>query len=159
VIAVGRDAAKRAVDQLLSGDDKIAVKEEKPEEAKSRRWKTIALVVLGLFLVVGVVGLLLHYWMYFLLAGALGVAGLIGWSRLRKPRSAAEPLKESEKEHALPVEKARVSAKVDPEVAALSLAKKRAEAELKAQELVEAEATREHELDEELAAMKARLKK
>ncbi|MBL8742388.1 MAG: hypothetical protein JNK04_14870, partial [Myxococcales bacterium] len=90
-IAAGKDAAKRALDDLLSTDEEKAKREaEKAGEQKSRRWKYIALGVLALCLVVGVVGLMLKFWTYFLFAGVLGVAALYGWWRLRKRRSATK---------------------------------------------------------------------
>ncbi|MFO0619175.1 MAG: hypothetical protein U0414_41685 [Polyangiaceae bacterium] len=75
-IAAGRRAVKRAADDLLlSDDEKAARTAEEERAAKSRRWKWIAGLILAVVLVIGVVGLVLSYWYWFLLAGVLGVAG------------------------------------------------------------------------------------
>ena len=158
-IAVGRDAAKRAVDQLLSGEDKPALPSETTSATKTRRWKIVAVAVLGLFLIVGVIGLLLSYWYWFLAAGVLGLVGLVGWSRLRSRLAKRSPPKDTAKDEAPALEAVRVSTKA--EVAAppqVSAEARRAEAEARAHAVAEAHAIREQEVDEELAAMKARLK-
>lgn len=149
-IAVGRDAAKRAVDKLLSGEDGAASTEGAPADPKSRRWKIIAAVVLGLCLLVGFVGLLLNYWVYFLAAGLLGIGGLVGWSRLQKriaARKIANEKTPTAKEHAPSIEAVRVRHDALPAAPAA------------AEALEEAHAMREQEVDDELAAMKARLKR
>lgn len=161
-VAVGRDAAKRAVDELLSGEDTNASAEESAADSKNRRWKIIGAVVLGLCLVVGVLGLLLHYWLYFLAAGLLGVGGLVGWSRLRKRMGARQlskgTAKAASKESAPALEPVRVRLEA-PEDDAAKAAIRRAKTEAEAQALEEAHAVREQEVDDELAAMKARLKR
>ncbi len=149
-LAVGRDAAKRAVDQLLSGEDSAVSTEDAAADSKSRRWKIIASVVLGVCLLVGVLGLLLNYWLYFLAAGLLGVGGLIGWSRLKKrvgARKIANDTKTSAKERTPLIEPVRVRLEAPPAAPAAPDA------------LEEAHAMREQEVDDELAAMKARLKR
>jgi hypothetical protein len=158
VVAVGRDAAKRAADKLLSDED---ASEGEVTDSKSRRWKLIALVVLGLFLLVGFVGLLLNYWFYFLAAGVLGVGGLVGWSRLKKRRGARKPTKDKKeiaKEGSAP-ESVRVRLAAREAAPAAADGASRAEADVDAQASAEARAIREHEVDDELAAMKARLKR
>ncbi len=157
-IAVGRDAAKRAVDELLSGDDASVPQTEKAEASKSRRWKLIAMGVLGLFLVVGLIGLLLSYWYWFLGAGVLGVAGLVGYSRLKSRIAKRSLPKEEPKVEAIAAPSVRVSKVADAEPAPSSAEARRAEVESRARALAEAQAVREQEVDEELAAMKARLK-
>jgi hypothetical protein len=158
VIAVGRDAAKRAVDGLLSGDDASVPEPEKAEASKSKRWKLIAMGVLGLFLVVGLIGLLLSYWYWFLGAGVLGVAGLIGYSRLRSRIAKRSLPKEAAKDEDVAAPPVRISKAADPEPVRPSAEERRAEVESRARALAEAQAVREQEVDEELAAMKARLK-
>ena len=156
VLAVGRDAAKRATDKLLSDED-VPGSEDKAA-SKPRRWKLVALVVLGLSLIIGLVGLLLNYWLYFLAAGVLGVGGLVGWSRLKKRMGAKKSPKDrkdieagdSPRHESVRVHLAPGAATTPPTGAAT-----RAEADAQ----TEARAAREHEVDEELAAMKARLKR
>ena len=161
VIGVGRDAAKRAADKLLADEDAVA-SDGKPADSKSRRWKLIALVVLGLFLLVGLVGLLLNYWFYFLAAGLLGVGGLVGWSRLKKRIGARKPSKDrkeiAEEDSPAP-ESVRIRLAPRDAAPAAPSTRTRADADADAQALAEARATREHEVDDELAAMKARLKR
>jgi hypothetical protein len=164
-IAAGKDAAKRALDDIILSDDEKAKREtEKAEVQKSRRWKYIALAVLGLCLVVGVIGLVLSYWQYFLLAGVLGVGALYGWWRFRKSRAATVEAK-VETTEAPPAVAAKTSAEPvrvakEPEVdaaaeraAAAQAARERAEVQR------EARAEAERQIDDELAQMKARLKK
>lgn len=165
-IAAGKDAAKRALDDIILSDEEKAKREtEKAEVQKSRRWKYIALGVLGLCLVVGVIGLVLSYWQYFLLAGLLGAGALYGWWRFRKSRSAAKEAKEAAVEAA--AKPAAIKAKAEPvrvvEEPEVDLAAQRAAAAQEARERAEAQrearAEAERQIDDELAEMKARLKK
>jgi hypothetical protein len=161
VIAVGRDAAKRATDKLLDDDDAPG-EDENAGSKPRRRWKLIALVVLGLFLLVGLIGLLLNYWFYFLAAGVLGVGGLVGWSRLKKRIGARKPSKDRKeiaKEDSPAPESVRVRLASREAAPTAPKTATRADADAEAQALAEARATREHEVDDELAAMKARLKR
>lgn len=166
-LSAGKDAAKRAeraVGSLLA-DEEAPAKDE--SEKKSRNYKIIAVVVLGLFAVIGIVGLLLSYWYWFLVAGVVGLAGLIGYSRLKSRLGKAKASKQvasrevaasDAAEPALePARTARVA--IDDEPKKPSQAELRAAAEAKAKAIAEAEAIREQEVDDELAAMKARLKK
>ncbi len=160
-LAAGKDAAKRAVDELLTGEQAKVEKAEDAAPSKGRRYKTIALVVLALCLVVGLIGLLLSYWYWFLAAGVVGLAGLIGYSRLKSRLAKAKPSDDRKVEPA--AEKApaleRTRTPPDAEAVRAALEAKRAEAAARQRALAEAEAMREQEVDEELAAMKARLKK
>jgi hypothetical protein len=180
-ISVGKDAAKRAVDGLLGPEGADAKAAGDASAAKTRRWKIFALVALGLCLVVGLVGLLLSYWYWFLAAGVVGVAGLVGWSRLkagwaRRKAEGGARIDEAAAKEPPAIERSKVArAKVgDDEVDATAeaereaaaeaearrtAAKARAEAAARARAAEEARVQREHEVDEELAAMKARLKK
>lgn len=170
-IAAGRDAAKRAVDDFLSSDeDKAAREVAKSESSKGTRWKLIAFAVLGLFLFVGLVGMLLNYWYWFLALGVLGVVGIYGFWKLRGrlARKKENAVSSEPEKAALP---AKVTAKVrvekaaeDDEAPSAAAAKKaaaerRAESEARARAAAEARVVEEQEVDEELAALKARMKK
>ena len=204
VLAVGRDAAKRAVDDLLAGQAGSKPKAPEPTEheakaSKAKRWKYAAVGVLGLFLAIGVIGLVMHFWYWFLAAGVLGIAGYVGYTMLRR-RVAKGALPAEEKQQrakdleledaevpalraieakrVAPVREAKAIASKtatkeldvdasDPEGDArrAELAARRAKLEARKAELeartraAEAEAIREQEVDDELAAMKARLKR
>lgn len=158
-LSVGRDAAKRAVHQLLDGD---ASASEAPKSGapKARRWKLLAGVLLGLCLFVGVVGMVLNYWVWFLGAGVLGFAGLYGWWKLRARLGAAKLSAPPEaKATALPTRSRGVRVATDPETTAPTPAERRAEVEARARALAEARATEEQQVEDELAALKARIKK
>ncbi|HTJ80458.1 MAG TPA: hypothetical protein VL400_02010 [Polyangiaceae bacterium] len=180
-LAVGKDAAKRAMRDLLSDGeqptssptDRGAAKDA-AAASKSRRWKIVAVAVLGLFLFVGLIGLVLNYWAYFLGAGVLGLGALVAWWWLRRRlaegktgATAESKSSASAKTEAAetPREKLRVSDEpaADDEAAAearrAALAARREELTMRAKALAEARAQQEQEVDEELAAMKARLKK
>ena len=162
-LAAGKDAAKRALDDIILSDEEKAKREtEQAEVQKSRRWKYIALGVLGLCLVVGVVGLVLSYWQYFLLAGVLGAGAVYGWWRFRKSRAAAKTAKADAETASIPAKEKAEPVRVveEPEV---DLAAQRAAAAQEARERAEvqreARAEAERQIDDELAQMKARLKK
>lgn len=149
-LALGKDAAKRAVDGLLSSDEERAGEEaERPGKSKSRRNKLIAYGVVALLVLVGIAGLMLRFWPWFLLLGIVGFVGLYGWSRIRKRFSAkkAEP--------ALRVEESAVAQNQIP-AARIDAEEARAR---EAQAREEARAIEESEIEDELAAMKARLDK
>lgn len=158
--AAGMSVAKRALqDALLTDDEREARDGDLASAKKSRRTKTIVYAAIGLLLFIGVIGLALSYWHWFLLAGVAGAAGLYVRSRLRKrrtPRGGDAELVESEtsavEAAAARRERARstaaqAAAQVEPEAPA----PRRPTAE-------EAEADAEA-VDAELAAMKARLRK
>lgn len=174
-LAAGKDAARRAVEDLLSSDEEKAQKEaERVAQSKRRRNKLIAYGVVGLILVLGLVGMVLSYWPWFVLAGLVGVAGLYGRHRLRKrwreKREQRGELKAEQQQQkvrlpadrseALPragVEKPRDDRRdEDRELDALALQEARAR-EAAARD--QARVAEENEVDQELAAMKARLKK
>ncbi len=162
-IAAGKDAAKRAAKELLSSDEDIAAKEpERDEQRKGRRTKLLVYGVLGLFLVVGVIGLLLSYWQWFLLAGLAGLGGLYGWWRLRKRLAARKEAADeaSRAAQAAEAEATRRAALEETERARVASAKQLAEARAEeARAALEARAADEQAVEDELAAMKARLKK
>jgi Flp pilus assembly protein TadB len=145
LVAAGKDAAKRAADDLLSSEDERS-SEELERKGSSKRWKLIGIGLLALFLVVGVIGMVMSYWPWFLLAGVVGLAGAVGWRRLSKRRAAKRAPRPT------------LEARIEPEKAAalrprVVVADEPQEAEKRvARELEEAQA-----VDEELAAMKARL--
>ena len=161
-IAAGKDAAKRALDDLLLSDEEKAERAAvETRDSKGRRWKLVAIAVLGLFLIVGVIGLVLNYWQWFLAAGVLGLVGLYAWWRMRrrlgkKAEPAVETVAPARVATESPKERLRAP---DPAEAAEAQARAKEAREARAKELAEARAQSEAEVDEELAAMKARLKK
>ncbi len=152
VLAAGKDAAKRAARDLLGEDEEAESKEaEKPEASKNRRTKLIVLAVLTLFVVIGVLGLLMSYWHWFLLAGLLGLGGFYARWRWRRRKAAKLEQKET------PEVKTRV-AEIEPAQEESG----RSEAEMLARDAharAEALAAEEAALDDELASLKARLNK
>lgn len=171
-VAAGKDAATRAARGLLGDDD--AGKTD--ATSKARKWKLIAGAVLALCVVLGLIGLVLNYWLWFLAAGVIGLAGLFGYWRLRAKLAARREAK-GLPETAVDASAAKAMAsaesvakpaarRVDAEGAAdaerraeAAREARRLEAERDARARAEAEATREQEVDDELAAMKARLGK
>lgn len=116
-----------------------------------RPYPHILLGLLGLFLVIGVVGLALTYWPYFLIAGLLGLAGLYGrWRWRRRKTEGEEPKKEAQKPTRSRIEGEPAEQATRPVDAGEQARQRRARAE--------AAAAEEAALDEELAAMKARIK-
>ena len=91
--SAAKDAAQRAIDDVLSTEEERAQrKAERAELARKKRNKWIALGVVGLLLLLGVLGLALHFWHWFLLAGIVALAALYGrhrWRRSRKARGTA----------------------------------------------------------------------
>jgi Flp pilus assembly protein TadB len=81
VSAAGRNAARRALDDLVSSDEGRA---ERAVDSKRRRRKLIAYAIVGLLLVLGILGLVVSYWQWFILAGVVGLVGIYGWYLLRK---------------------------------------------------------------------------
>lgn len=167
-LAAGKNAAKRAVESLLSSDEEKAKQEaERAAKSKSGRNKLIAYGVVGLLILVGLFGMLVSYWQWFLLLGLLSAGGLYGWYRLRK-RFRAKKDGDSEANEAAAkrgTSQLRVSddesdnathdrqqARVRPQ----DLAEQRAQ---QAAAREQASAVEEREIEDELAAMKARLDK
>ncbi len=163
-LAAGKDAAKRAVADLFESDeDKTKKEAERSEASKKKRTKYIAYAVVALLLVLGLVGLVLSYWQYFLLAGLLGVAGLYGYWRLRKRLRASGEEPEQEEKAAPVANKIEKKAEPAPEPTRIDTeALRREQAEKRAREaraLEEARAVEAQAIDDELAAMKAKLKR
>ena len=163
-LAAGRDAARRAMDDLLSTDEEKAEKAAAGEHAsKSRRTKLIVYAVVGLLLVLGVVGFVLSYWQWFLLLGVAGVVGVVGWHRLRKRLKAGK----SEPTAALGSNEGRRVKTQAPSEALLGAPKqpvgmhaaqdRQARDDARVRE--ELRTAEEEAVEEELAAMKARLNK
>jgi Flp pilus assembly protein TadB len=87
--AVAKHAAERALeDALLTDEERAKRRAEQDALAKRKRNKRIALVAIGSLLVIGLIGLMLHYWYWSLLLGLAGVAGLYGRHRWRARRAA-----------------------------------------------------------------------
>jgi len=171
VVSAGKEAAKRALDEILPPEKDAAGSEEKGKESSSRRWWIIAGVIAAVLIVVGVIGLVLTYWKWFLLAGVLGLGALYGYyrarSRLRdrkkQPKQAAEAQKvrvETTSKTSERSEEDRAATDLAAKERAADIARLRElEAQRDAAAEREARAAREREVEDELAAMKARIKR
>jgi len=107
---------------------------EKDALARKKRNKRIALVAIGLLVAVGLLGLMLHYWYWSLLLGAVGAAALYGRHRWRARRGSrkkieAAPAKEKPKARIAAPEPARIEeppdAAIDEDLAELKARLKR----------------------------------
>jgi hypothetical protein len=149
LLAAGKDGARRLAARVAPDDDEADAPEGKATApAKSRRNKLLVIGAFALLVLVGLLGLVVSYWHWFLLVGLAGLVGLYGWSRLRgrlrtPPGAAAAAVAEPR-------------AKVPQRVERADRAPVRAAAPT---DTPEREQAREQELDEELAALKARVKK
>ena len=123
--------AKRALDDATLSDEQRA---KKDALAKRKRTKRIVQVAIGGLVVVGLIGLMLHYWYWSLLLGLVGAAALYGRHRWRARRALK---KKPDAVAALEAPAAKV--RVEPEAAP-------------AEDL-------DASIDEDLAELKARLKK
>jgi hypothetical protein len=173
MLTAGKDAAKRAAADLFLSDEERAAKEaEEAAATKKRRTKWLVLGVLGLFVVIGVLGMVMSYWHYFLAAGLLGLAGLYARSRLKQrlaAKRAAEGLRieapgssadaDADSEGEQPRRKATATDDDDAATRARDGRAQQARREREARSLAEARAAEEQDVEDELAAMKARLDK
>ncbi|MFO0552335.1 MAG: hypothetical protein U0271_28365 [Polyangiaceae bacterium] len=177
-LAAGKDAAKRALDDLLLSDEEKEKRSlAEKQAARRRRWKYVAIGVVSLLLLAGLVGLVMAYWQWFLAAGILGLAGLLGYYQLRRKLRAKRAAKEEANAEAEKAEKTeakerkrveksspppKAAAKPEPvRVASTDQSVeeiRRRTAELRAAREAR-EAAEAAAVDEELAAIKARLKK
>lgn len=133
--ARAKAAAERVLEESLMSDEELEAKRAQDEAlAKRKRQKTLALVVIGALIVLGVVGMVLAYWHWFLLAGLLGLAALYARHRWRT-RSKGTPAPKTRVE-ATPKAKA-----AEPEKPALA-----------------SREAHDREIEDELAALKARKK-
>ena len=163
-LAAGRDTARRAMDDLLSTDEEKAEKAEARYHAsKSRRTKLIVFAVVGLLLVLGIVGFVLSYWQWFLLLGVAGVVGVVGWHRLRRRLKAGkgEPMAAvgSNEERRVKTRAASEALLGAPRQPARMHAARGRQAHDDARVRDELRTAEEEAVEEELAAMKARLNK
>jgi hypothetical protein len=154
-ISVGREAARCAVGDLLSSEGESKATTEDTSRSRARRWKVGLVVGLGLLVVLGLVGLVLSYWLWFLGAGLLGLGGLFGWWRIRRRFTGKKEIGKATEPVAAKVERVRV-APVEP-VAALHRAESAPGAHASEEASEENGAAQEQAIEEELAAMKARL--
>ncbi len=139
--AAAREKAGRAIEDVLSTEEeRDKRKAERAAAAKRKRTKWLVLGVIGLLLLIGVVGMALRYWPYFLLLGIVALAALYGRHRWRKSRSSAKQVEVARVEER-PIE---VAQRAPPP----ALAKPEVDA-----------AIDDASIDEELAALKARVKK
>ena len=84
-----KEAAERALDDALLSEEERATRDAEEAQVKSRRRKRrLALIVVGVLIVLGVIGLVLRYWYWFLLLGVVGLLALYGRHRFRKWRGA-----------------------------------------------------------------------
>lgn len=144
-------AARRAVGDLLSSDAATKPTPEDAPRSNARRWKIGLVLGLGLLVVLGLLGLALSYWLWFLGAGLLGLGGLYGWWRLRR-RFAGRKEKRTAIEPVAPRVERILVAPIAPVAE-----RPRVESDADARALEEDGATRAQAIEEELAAMKARL--
>lgn len=85
--SAAKQAAERALEDALSSDEERAQRKvEQAALAKRKRTKLIVLGVVGFLLVLGVIGMVLSYWHWFLLLGLVGLLALYGRHRWRARR-------------------------------------------------------------------------
>lgn len=133
--AAAKNAAERALDEaLLSDEERAERRAEQDALARRKRTKRIAQVAIGSLLVVGLVGLMIHYWYWALLLGVVGALGVYARHRWRKRK---RKKLEAPRVRAEPVE-APVQARIAPPAASVE----------------EPDAS----IEEDLAALKARIK-
>ncbi len=129
-LAVAKQAFERALEDPA----------ERDALAKRKRNKRIAQIAIGALVVVGLLGLMLHYWYWSLLLGVVGVAGLYGRHRWRARRTS----KKKQIEAAAPREAlAPKKVRVEPEITPVEHAPEDEDAAI----------------DDDLAELKARLKR
>lgn len=139
-----RDAASKAIDDaLLTDEERAQRKAVEVADAKRKRSKTIAIGVVGLLLVLGIIGLVVSYWQWFLLAGLVGLGALYARYRWRKRRG----------EKKLRVSDASSATRSAPPRKAVSPPARVAPAP---EPMTQKD---EQSIEEELAALKARVKK
>jgi hypothetical protein len=153
VLAAGKGAAKRAVLDLLSSDEERSKRDAENEKAsQQRRRKLIVGGVIVLFLVIGIIGMLVSYWQWFLLLGLVGVAAFIGWRWIRRRVGAPKKKGEAVRVEAPPAPEATTRA---PRISQREAEEKERDARARA----EAEAAKEQAaVEDELAQMKARIR-
>ena len=143
LLDAGRDAAKRAIEDFtLSDDEKAAREAERAAEAKRRRWKWIAIGVGALVLVISLIFLLAQIWMWILgIAVVAAIAVAIYYYAQRKWRAMREPkVRELPKSEEI-VEETRPAPRIAKDVPVID------------------HDARERQIDEELAALKAKTKR
>ncbi|HEY1960634.1 MAG TPA: hypothetical protein VGH28_33715 [Polyangiaceae bacterium] len=122
--ALAKHAAERA----------LADPAEQDALSKRKRNKRIAQIAIGALVVVGLLGLMLHYWYWSLLLGFVGVAGLYVRRRWRARRASRKKI-----EVTAPREAPALKVRIEPEPAPVE----------------DADAS----IDDDLAELKARLKR
>jgi Flp pilus assembly protein TadB len=139
--AAAKNAAQRAVeDALLTEDERARRKAERTERAKKKRAKWIVLGVVALAVLLGVIGMALSYWKWFVLAGLGALVALYGRHRWRRYRVAARRPRAIEASR-LDAGRAEIEARVESPVAQPRSTEP------------------DTSVDDELAALKARVKK
>ncbi len=151
-LSAGKNAARKAIEDLTLSDEERAARDEaETKAAKARRWKYLAIGIVGLFLLIGIVGMLASLWKYFLGLALLAVLGGYVYWRLR-PLLSARKVRVAEQ-----VERTRVvdeSRQLEAERKAEAVAAERA-----AIAAERAALAKEQAIEDELAALKAKARK
>ena len=139
--AVAKHAVERALDDAMLSDEERAKRSaEEAALARGNRNKRIAQIVIGGLILIGLIGLILNYWYWALL---LGLVGAGGWYLRRRWRARKKTKPEKSK----------------PEPAALREAPARKRVKIEPKPEPEAAEIPEESIDEDLAELKARLKR
>jgi len=146
-IEAGKDAAKRLYEDLTLTDEEKARREEERAVARRKlKWKLIAGAVVAVVVVIALMALLAKFWLWLVALAILGVLGLaayfyvrpkLGGVKVREVQPAPEPA-------ALP-QAIPPSTRDDSEARERSARAAREQAE-----------ARERQIDDELAALKAK---
>ncbi|MBL8715725.1 MAG: hypothetical protein JNL79_07000 [Myxococcales bacterium] len=151
-LSAGKNAARKAIEDLTLSDEERAARDEaEAKAAKARRWKYLAIGIVGLCLLIGIVGMLASLWKYFLGLALLAALGFYVYWRLR-PLLASRKVRVAEQ-----VERKRVadeSKQLEADRQAQAVAAERA-----AIAAERAAIAKEQAIEDELAALKAKAKK
>ncbi|MBK7395847.1 MAG: hypothetical protein IPJ34_05950 [Myxococcales bacterium] len=151
-LSAGKNAARKAIEDLTLSDEERAARDEaEAKAAKARRWKYLAVGIVGLCLLFGIVGMLASLWKYFLGLALLAVLGGYVYWRLR-PLLSARKVRVAEQ-----VERTRVvdeSKQLEADRKAEAVAAERA-----AIAAERAALAKEQAIEDELAALKAKARK
>jgi hypothetical protein len=139
--AVAKHAVERALDDaMLSDEDRAKKRAEETSLARSKRNKRIAIGVIGGLLVIGVIGLMINYWYWALLLGLVGAAGWYARRRWRARSTSRKKPDEPVAKAKAPSEAPARKVRVEPPPARI-------------------EEPSDESIDDDLAALKARMKR
>ena len=152
-----KDAARRAFDDLTMSDEDKALREaERAREAKLRKWKLIGGAVVAVLALLAILSILAKLWAWIvglaLLAGLAYAVYFFVWPKLFGPKVRVEV--EATPAPPEPVRAPREE--LEPEVEAEAQREQEAEAEAAR---ARAKVLQERAIDDELAALKAKVKK